>query len=127
MGDRAVKIQVITPSRRAALPYFLVLSFSDFERPVSEFQEQVSNQANLVAVNERGSNFYFLYRQGRVNYEDPNYNIDMPIFTIHGNHDDPTREGSLEVVGIFHSMSFSLLCFVCRHFLQLICSVCQIW
>ena len=24
-----------------------------------------------------------------VNYEDPNYNISIPIFLIHGNHDDP--------------------------------------
>ena len=25
-----------------------------------------------------------------VNYEDPNYNIGLPVFSIHGNHDDPT-------------------------------------
>ena len=31
----------------------------------------------------------------RVNYEDPNYNIGLPVFSIHGNHDDPTREGGL--------------------------------
>ena len=24
-----------------------------------------------------------------VNYQDPNYNIALPVFTIHGNHDDP--------------------------------------
>ena len=24
-----------------------------------------------------------------VNYEDPNYNVSIPIFLIHGNHDDP--------------------------------------
>jgi len=29
----------------------------------------------------------------RVNFEDPHYNIDLPIFCIHGNHDDPSREG----------------------------------
>jgi double-strand break repair protein MRE11 len=29
----------------------------------------------------------------RVNWEDPNYNIALPIFAIHGNHDDPSREG----------------------------------
>jgi hypothetical protein len=29
----------------------------------------------------------------RVNFEDPNYNIDLPVFSIHGNHDDPSREG----------------------------------
>ena len=27
---------------------------------------------------------------GNVNYEDPNLNISIPCFTIHGNHDDPT-------------------------------------
>ncbi|KAL5499795.1 hypothetical protein EMCRGX_G011255 [Ephydatia muelleri] len=24
-----------------------------------------------------------------VNYEDPNYNVAIPVFSIHGNHDDP--------------------------------------
>lgn len=24
-----------------------------------------------------------------VNYADPNMNVDMPVFSIHGNHDDP--------------------------------------
>lgn len=24
-----------------------------------------------------------------VNYYNPNMNIDLPVFTIHGNHDDP--------------------------------------
>ncbi|KAI8818933.1 DNA repair protein rad32 [Fimicolochytrium jonesii] len=32
---------------------------------------------------------------GTVNYEDPNYNVGMPIFSIHGNHDDPSGDGSL--------------------------------
>lgn len=25
-----------------------------------------------------------------VNYEDPNINVAYPVFSIHGNHDDPT-------------------------------------
>lgn len=25
----------------------------------------------------------------RVNYEDPNLNVGIPVFSIHGNHDDP--------------------------------------
>ena len=29
------------------------------------------------------------YRFGCVNYEDPNFNIEIPVFSIHGNHDDP--------------------------------------
>lgn len=28
-----------------------------------------------------------------VNYEDPDMNISIPVFSIHGNHDDPTGEG----------------------------------
>ncbi|KAF2089054.1 DNA repair exonuclease, partial [Saccharata proteae CBS 121410] len=28
-----------------------------------------------------------------VNYEDPNINIAIPVFSIHGNHDDPSGEG----------------------------------
>lgn len=28
--------------------------------------------------------------QKHVNYEDPNFNISIPVFTIHGNHDDPS-------------------------------------
>lgn len=27
-----------------------------------------------------------------VNYEDPNLNIELPVFSIHGNHDDPTGQ-----------------------------------
>lgn len=27
---------------------------------------------------------------GCVNYEDPNYNVAIPVFSIHGNHDDPS-------------------------------------
>jgi len=30
-----------------------------------------------------------------VNYEDPNLNISIPVFSIHGNHDDPTGLGTL--------------------------------
>jgi len=29
----------------------------------------------------------------RVNYLDPNYNVRMPVFSIHGNHDDPSAQG----------------------------------
>ena len=30
---------------------------------------------------------------GRANYEDPYQSVSLPIFSIHGNHDDPSREG----------------------------------
>lgn len=28
-------------------------------------------------------------RFGHVNYKDPNFKIGLPVFVIHGNHDDP--------------------------------------
>jgi double-strand break repair protein MRE11 len=31
--------------------------------------------------------------RGFVNYQDENYSIDLPVFSIHGNHDDPSRDG----------------------------------
>lgn len=30
-----------------------------------------------------------------VNFQDPNFNISLPVFAIHGNHDDPAGEGHL--------------------------------
>ncbi len=30
-----------------------------------------------------------------VNYEDPNLNVGIPVFSIHGNHDDPAGQGNL--------------------------------
>ncbi|KAI1418013.1 DNA repair exonuclease [Hypoxylon sp. FL1857] len=31
---------------------------------------------------------------GHVNYEDPDINISIPVFSIHGNHDDPSGDGN---------------------------------
>ena len=31
--------------------------------------------------------------RGYANYEDENYSVDLPVFSIHGNHDDPSRDG----------------------------------
>ncbi len=31
--------------------------------------------------------------RGYANYEDSNYSVDLPVFSIHGNHDDPSRDG----------------------------------
>ena len=35
-----------------------------------------------------------------VNYEDPNYNVQLPVFSIHGNHDDPAGDGGLAALDI---------------------------
>ncbi|XP_047355849.1 double-strand break repair protein MRE11 [Vespa velutina] len=41
-------------------------------------------------------------RYKNANYEDPNININMPIFTIHGNHDDPSFSsvGSMDTLSV---------------------------
>ncbi|KAI4215998.1 MAG: hypothetical protein LQ351_001494 [Letrouitia transgressa] len=35
-----------------------------------------------------------------VNYEDPDINVSIPVFSIHGNHDDPSGEGHLAALDI---------------------------
>jgi len=39
-------------------------------------------------------------RFGTVNYEDPNFNVAIPVFSIHGNHDDPAGDGGLAALDI---------------------------
>ena len=39
-------------------------------------------------------------RYHSVNYEDPNYNIQLPVFSIHGNHDDPAGDGGLAALDL---------------------------
>lgn len=38
-----------------------------------------------------------------VNYEDPNLNIAIPVFSIHGNHDDPSGQKSVSALDIVAS------------------------
>ena len=39
----------------------------------------------------------------QANFEDSNMNVGMPVFTIHGNHDDPAGEENLSAVSILSS------------------------
>lgn len=41
---------------------------------------------------------------GHVNYEDPDINVAIPVFSIHGNHDDPSGVGT----GCFFSFVFGV-------------------
>ena len=55
------------------------------------FKKHVFGDAavNIKVVSDQQVNF-----GGRcVNYEDPNLSVQLPVFIIHGNHDDPTLEG----------------------------------
>jgi double-strand break repair protein MRE11 len=49
------------------------------------------------------------FRSGRVNYEDPNFNVGMPVFSINGNHDDPTRDTGTEALSACDILSASNL------------------
>lgn len=40
------------------------------------------------------------FTTGRVNFSNPNYNVSLPVFTIHGNHDDPGGQDNLSAVDI---------------------------
>jgi len=50
------------------------------------------NPVSFQILSNQRSNFRSSIH-GVVNYEDPYVSIDLPIFSIHGNHDDPTRDG----------------------------------
>jgi double-strand break repair protein MRE11 len=45
----------------------------------------------IEVLNEQGE--IFSSTSGTVNYEDPFQSISLPVFAIHGNHDDPSRDG----------------------------------
>jgi double-strand break repair protein MRE11 len=51
----------------------------------------------------------FQTRNKRVNYEDPFQSISLPVFSIHGNHDDPTREGGHESLAAMDLLSVTNL------------------
>ncbi|EGD77873.1 hypothetical protein PTSG_09507 [Salpingoeca rosetta] len=45
-------------------------------------------------------------RFGKANYMDPNYNVGMPVFSIHGNHDDPSGEQALCALDLLAAANF---------------------
>lgn len=65
------KFHLLRESYRKNLYYFLVVVIQDI---LPLFQEMCPKS---------------IFRFPWVNYEDPNYNISIPVFSIHGNHDDP--------------------------------------
>lgn len=38
-----------------------------------------------------------------INYEDPNLNVSIPVFSIHGNHDDPTGQKQISAMDLLAS------------------------
>ena len=58
-------------------------------------------ESNLAAGDRLPKNFGGGGCGGRhVNFEDPNVNVGLPVFTIHGNHDDPAGTDSLSAVDL---------------------------
>ena len=55
-------------------------------------------EVKLEVVSDQASNFHGKYQE--VNYENPNYNIQLPVFAIHGNHDDPAGDGGLAALDL---------------------------
>jgi double-strand break repair protein MRE11 len=58
-------------------------------------------------------NEIFKANLGRVNYEDPFQSVSLPVFAIHGNHDDPSREGgngealaALDLLGVSNLINY---------------------
>ncbi|KAG6835512.1 meiotic recombination, partial [Arthromyces matolae] len=49
-------------------------------------------QVELLSDPEEGKATGFSFPA--VNYEDPNFNVGIPVFSIHGNHDDPQGAGA---------------------------------
>merc|ERR1740128_759585 len=41
-----------------------------------------------------------------VNFEDPNLRVSLPVFSIHGNHDDPCGEGNYSVMDMLATSGF---------------------
>eukprot|EP00878_Enallax_costatus_P038248 GHUV01043428.1.p1 GENE.GHUV01043428.1~~GHUV01043428.1.p1 ORF type:complete len:122 (+),score=33.77 GHUV01043428.1:462-827(+) len=61
---------------------------------------------NKYCLGERPVRFQVLSDQkqnfvsGVVNFHNPNLNIGLPVFTIHGNHDDPAGPDNLSAVDL---------------------------
>ncbi|KIW06608.1 DNA repair protein (mre11), variant [Verruconis gallopava] len=52
----------------------------------------------LEMLSDASENFGGLF--DHVNYEDENINVAIPVFSIHGNHDDPTEEGNFAALDL---------------------------
>ncbi|KAL6065853.1 Double-strand break repair protein [Balamuthia mandrillaris] len=55
------------------------------------------NPISIQIVSDQSMNFH---SGNGVNYEDPNFNVAIPVFSIHGNHDDPTGDGGLAALDL---------------------------
>jgi double-strand break repair protein MRE11 len=61
-----------------------------------------SNPIPFEVVSDQAINFPSS-GNGCVNYEDANVNIGLPVFSIHGNHDDPSGFGGKSPLDLLSS------------------------
>ena len=83
MGNEPVKFEVVSDQR---------VNFPTRCRPLSPPPPScpAAFASFLRLLSLSAAQMTASYRFGIVNYEDPNYNVSMPVFSIHGNHDDPS-------------------------------------
>lgn len=66
------------------------------------------NPVSFQIVSDQNANFRSSVNKC-VNYEDPYVSVDLPIFSIHGNHDDPTRDGGSDMLAALDLLAVSNL------------------
>ena len=74
MGPGAIQVQIVSGSTSPS---------------ATKDNTNTSTSTSKNSKNKNSSPFV----RGYVNYEDANYSVDLPVFSIHGNHDDPSRDG----------------------------------
>ncbi|KAF4696661.1 hypothetical protein FOZ60_016671 [Perkinsus olseni] len=67
--------------------------------------EEAMQRAKLAQVDlvVHGGDLFDIARDEPPNYEDPNYNVGLPVFMIHGNHDEPGGAGNMSVIDLLHT------------------------
>lgn len=67
-------------------------------RAMTIFSQHVlgANQTSFDTISEKVG----------LNYLDPNFNIKLPVFIIHGNHDDPSADTNISAINLMQSAHF---------------------
>lgn len=60
---------------------------------------------SIEFVSDQGLNFMESLNK-TVNYEDPNLNVAVPVFSIHGNHDDPSGFANLSSLDLLSTVGY---------------------
>ena len=65
--------------------------------------------------------------QTDVNFRDPHYAVGLPVFIIHGNHDDPLRDGMQAPLSALDILKVSLWLRACLTFVDGLCVGHVLW